>query len=478
MQSIRIGTNQAGQRLDRFLHKYLPLAGNGFLYKMLRKKNITLNGKKAEGNEILRLNDEVCTFFSEETFAKFSGRPYVPSAQENLEKKMPGRKSLDSASGDEEESGDGVLNRKQESADREATPKGTRNVSRSAGKTGAGLEIHAAGRTSVKEYEAAYEKLGGITILYEDKDFLILNKPSGILAQKAEPGDMSLNEWMIGYLLHQNPALAEELPLFRPSICNRLDRNTSGIVLCGKSFPGLQFFNQCIRERSVRKFYRTVCAGALREAASIEGYLVKDNAENRVIVTAKENKAIKVAATTEEDKATKVISATEEDKDTKVVSATEEDKATKVISATEEEQRPDSRKTVAAPMPTKDGRRRAKSGEKAAPICTVYTPIAVTDTYTLLEVELITGKSHQIRAHLASIGHPLIGDYKYGLEAVNRTLKRKYGLEHQLLHACRVEFPEIPSGPGVQLSGRSIEAPCPGQFHRLERELFPTGKET
>ena len=67
---------------------------------------------------------------------------------------------------------------------------------------------------------------------------------------------------------------------------NRLDRNTSGIVLCGKSFPGLQFFSQCVRERSVRKFYRTICVGALREAASIEGHLVKDSAQNRVIVTA------------------------------------------------------------------------------------------------------------------------------------------------------------------------------------------------
>lgn len=409
MQSIRIGTNQAGQRLDKFLHKYLPLAGNGFLYKMIRKKNITLNGNRAQGNEILQPGDEVCTFFSEETFAKFSGRSYVPSSQENPEKKMPGRKRMDIASGDEEESGDGAWNRKEESTDKEAAARKIRNVSISAGKTGtgAGPEIHTAGRTSVKEYEAAYEKLGGISILYEDEDFLILNKPSGILAQKAEPDDLSLNEWMIGYLLHQNPALAEELPLFRPSICNRLDRNTSGIVLCGKSFPGLRFFNQCIRERSVRKFYRTICAGALREAASIEGYLVKDNGENRVIVTAKEDKAT-----------------------------------------------------------------------KAASICTVYTPIAVTDTYTLLEVELITGKSHQIRAHLASIGHPLIGDYKYGLETVNRTLKRKYGLEHQLLHACRVEFPEIPSAPGAQLSGRSIEAPCPEQFRRLERELFPAGKET
>ena len=73
MQSIIIGKNQAGQRLDKFLHKYLPLAGNAFLYKMLRKKNITLNGKKAEGREILAIEDEICLFLSDETLAKFSG---------------------------------------------------------------------------------------------------------------------------------------------------------------------------------------------------------------------------------------------------------------------------------------------------------------------------------------------------------------------------------------------------------------------
>lgn len=374
MQSIRIGTNQAGQRLDKFLRKYLPLAGNGFLYKMLRKKNITLNGKKAEGNEILQLNDEVSTFFSEETFAKFSGRPSAPSEGERKEPSEPFRREAGKGCGSARKAWDGV-----------------------------GYRMNARGQGQVEEYIAAYEKLRGITVLYEDNDLLILDKPPGILVQKAEADGLSLNEWMIGYLLRQNPALAEELALFRPSICNRLDRNTSGIVLCGKSLPGLRFFSQCIRERSVRKFYRTICAGSLEEAAGIEGYLVKDSAENRVVVTAKE-------------------------------------------------------------------------GPKASPIRTVYTPIAATDAYTLLEVELITGKSHQIRAHLASIGHPLIGDHKYGSEAVNRTMKRRYSLEHHLLHACRVEFPEMPAGLGAQLSGRSIEAPCPGQFRKLEKELFSPGR--
>ncbi len=340
MQSVRIGANQAGQRLDKFLHKYLPLAGNAFLYKMLRKKNITLNGKKAEGREILSVGDEVRTFFSDETFGKFSGKASVQA------------------------------------------------------------EIPAG------EYWAAYRKLQGITVLYEDGDFLIMNKPAGILTQKAAPGDISLNEWMIGYLLSKDSAFVRELSTFRPSVCNRLDRNTSGIVLGGKSLAGLQYLSECIRERTLRKFYRTICVGELREAASLQGYLVKDARRNQVEVSRL---------------------------------------------------------------------RMAENGnpvEKAVPIQTAYFPLAVTKRYTLLEVELVTGKSHQIRAQLAELGHPLIGDAKYGLESVNRELRRRYGLSHQLLHASRVTFPEALAGPGSALSGRTVTAPCPELFGSLERELF------
>ena len=74
MQEIVIEKNQANQRLDKFLHKYMPEAGSGFLYKMLRKKNIVLNGKKAEGNEILKQGDNVKLFFSPDTLAKMRGQ--------------------------------------------------------------------------------------------------------------------------------------------------------------------------------------------------------------------------------------------------------------------------------------------------------------------------------------------------------------------------------------------------------------------
>ncbi len=353
MQSVRIGANQAGQRLDKFLHKYLPLAGSGFLYKMLRKKNITLNGKRAEGREILSLGDEVSVFFSDETFEKFSGR-------------APGGPEADSG--------------------------------------GAGIPPR---RQAFREYEAAYHRLQGIEVLYEDGDFLILNKPVGILTQKAAPGDVSLNEWMIGYLLANDPALGEELSTFRPSVCNRLDRNTSGIVLGGKSLAGLQYLSECLRGHSLGKYYRTICAGAVRKAAVAKGSLAKDPARNQVTVS-----------------------------------------------------------------PASESR-----AAKQSPIQTAYRPIAATEGYTLLEVELITGKSHQIRAHLASMGHPLIGDAKYGSEAVNRDIRRRYGLNHQLLHAYRVTFPEIQSGIGSALSGRTVTAACPELFAKIEQELFGSKEE-
>jgi len=343
MQAVQIGNNQAGQRLDKFLHKLLPGAGSNFLYKMLRKKNITLNGKKAEGSEILSAGDEICVFFSSETFAKFSGRNSESIGQ-------PGKQA----------------------------------------------------------YMSAYQNLQGVKILYEDDDCLILDKPAGMLTQKASAGDCSLNEWMIGYLLTHYPALKQELPTFRPSVCNRLDRNTSGIVLCGKSLAGLQYLSECIRNRSVRKFYRTICMGELRETVKAEGYLVKDNSKNRVKIT----------------------------------------------------QNP-----MASDV-------EPHSNAKTTQIRTVYTPIAVIKGYTLLEAELITGKPHQIRGQLAAMGYPLIGDYKYGRDAVNRFFRQKYGLGSQLLHAYRVEFMDTAVwGEKRMLAGRSFHTPCPELFVRLQKEL-------
>lgn len=346
MQSITIGSNQAGQRLDKFLHKCLPQAGTGFLYKMLRKKNITLNGKKAEGNELLCTGDEVRFFFADETFSKFSGKTLSTGGT--------------------------------------ASANARKNSS------------------SVLLYEAqkAYQTFSEIEVLYEDNHIIILNKPAGILTQKASPQDVSLNEWLIGYLLSENPNLESELDTFRPSVCNRLDRNTSGIVLCGKSLAGLQYLSRCIKERTIRKFYRTICVGCLNEADTMKGFLVKDKIKNKVVISFE-----------------------------------------------------------------KTGSQVSKSIE------TKYRPLCYTSQYTLLEVELITGKTHQIRAHLAGMGHPLIGDFKYGDNQINKRLQNKFGLQHQLLHACRIEFPVTEDSAGLAVSGKTFTAQCPELFRRIQSAL-------
>lgn len=355
MQSVIIGKNQAGQRMDKFLHKYLPNAGTGFLYKMLRKKNIVLNGKKAEGKEMLAEGDEIKFFFADETFAMFSGRAVVTSDTEQF----------------------------------------------TCGNSAKITAIPQTGEVSkYQQYNQAFEKLSPMEILLETEDVLIVNKPAGILTQKADAKDISLNEWLIGYLLHSRQLTAEELHTFRPSVCNRLDRNTSGIVLCGKSLKGSQVLSQLIKERSVGKYYRTICVGSLTKAATLEGYLTKDASTNRV--------------------------------------------------------------RLQSPS--------AKGQPDSSYIRTGYTPIATTGQYTLLEVELITGKTHQIRAHLSSIGHPLIGDYKYGHPKANDCLKQQYGLEYQLLHAYRVEFPEALDLPGV--AGQRLIAEYPTQFQKIAQSLL------
>lgn len=168
MQSVKINKNQAGQRLDKFLHKYLPCAGNGFLYKMLRKKNITLNGKKAEGKEILALDDEVCFFFSQETFAKFSGGAFESSGL--------------SPSDDKE-----LI----------CLEKGQKE------------EYDSCKPALAEEGRRAYQLLRAVEVLYEDENVLILDKPAGMLTQKAAAGDLSLNEWLLGYLLSRHSVSAK-----------------------------------------------------------------------------------------------------------------------------------------------------------------------------------------------------------------------------------------------------------------------------
>lgn len=345
MKEFQIGTNEAGQRFDKYLRKRLPKAPDSFLYKMLRKKNIVLNGKKAEGRIPLKQGDTVTIYLSDDTFAKFSASAACPAFQQ--------MEITCEAAFDTDISG------KKNKPDRLRQPQ-----------KDAMLQIRQ-------------------SIIYEDIDILVLNKPAGMLSQKASPGDVSANELIVEYLL--GSGALDGAQAFRPSVCNRLDRNTSGILVAGKTLRGLQEMSAQLRERTAAKYYLCIVRGRLEQERYIKGWLAKDPEKNQSHIY--------------------------------------------------ETERPDSR-----------------------PIETSYRPLQQSESYTLLEVHLITGRPHQIRAHLASIGHPIIGDAKYGDLSTNRYFLEHYGLRHQLLHAYRM----------VLKDGREFTAPLPELFCTIMKELTIT----
>ncbi len=343
MLQKKITAREAGQRFDKYLHKLLPEAGNGFLYKMLRKKNITLNGQKADGSEKVSEGDSVEIFFSDETLEKFMGKNWFTQ----------------------------IIN----------------------GTSSSEMQQN----LSHNEYSKAYRTLFDIGIIYENDHILLADKPAGVLSQKAGINDLSLNEWLIGYQLSAGKITPEELDVFKPSVCNRLDRNTSGIVMCSKSVQGAQLLGNLLKSRELHKYYQLYVKGILKEDGLIEGYLVKDGKRNKVCV-----------------------------------------------------------------VPA-GGMRPAAGG---AYIRTAYRPIRIERDKTLLEAELITGKSHQIRAHMASIGHPILGDEKYGDREWNALYREKYRIGSQLLHACKVVFPPL-EAPFEDISGRTFTAKLPPVFTQL-----------
>ena len=244
MQELKVTANEAGQRLDKLLTKYLNQAGKGFLYKMMRKKNITLNGKKCEGAERLEEGDVIRLFLADETIAKFSqitaDLSFAPSAS-----KVP--QALKTPQ---------TLNGRPVSESSTVCCK----------KTG-------------KENSAQAVKLD---IIYEDSHILIVNKPSGMLSQKAKESDISLNEHILNYLIQSGRLSVEQLRTFKPSICNRLDRNTSGLVTAGVSLAGLQGMNRVFKDRSIHKYYQCLVKGEVKEKQLITGFLTKDEASNKV----------------------------------------------------------------------------------------------------------------------------------------------------------------------------------------------------
>lgn len=408
MQEILVSQEESGQRLDKFLRRRLPLAPSSFIYKMLRKKNITLRGKKADGSEKVETGDSIKLFLADDTILKFS-RP----------------------------AGDGDEKREED------------------------------------ENLAAYKKLdpllGPSPVLYEDDNILVVRKPSGILSQKADASDLSMNEWLRGYLAQNKDSMdrgekrsrissekvtgkrtGETALVFRPSVCNRLDRNTGGILLCAKTLRGSRALSAVIRDRAVRKTYTMVVHGQICAPGTIDNELIKDRQSNLVRLAERESG-----------------------------------------------KSGDGKKSGGPNVRNGEtrfgrGKNREKSGQNEQELqrrqaVTVYRPVLTGNKASMVEADLITGRSHQLRVHMASIGHPIVSDPKYGdrnldsalLRALQKSSSpqpkqpaqkssRKAGpvQRGQLLWCSEVSFPDSFPDPADADGAEEVLAPVAGRVFK------------
>ena len=222
-------------------------------------------------------------------------------------------------------------------------------------------------------------------ILYEDENILLLDKPAGLVVH-ADEGEKvnTLVNHMLAYLYQKREWKPREENAFTPALCNRIDRNTGGIVIAAKNAEALRVLNEKIRERELSKFYLCICLGRPEPPKGrIECFLRKDSKTNTVRV-------------------------------------------------------------YHHPVP--DGRSAV----------TLYETLETRDRLSLVEVELLTGRTHQIRASFADMGHPLLGDGKYGSNEQNR----KYGsYKRQFLYSYKLAF-DFTTDAGIlsYLDKRTFEA--------------------
>ena len=287
MKELTIGGNDAGQRLDRFLAKAVPLLPASLAQKYIRIKRIKLNGARADRDTRLQAGDVLQLYINDEFFDK----PREDNAFLTV-----------------------------------ATPK--------------------------------------LNIVYEDEHILLVDKRPGIAVHPHDGAEYgrTLIDHICAYLYQKREWRPREENSFTPALCNRIDRNTGGIVIAAKTAEALRVMNQKIKDREMDKRYLAIVEGTPKPAkGSLKGYLFKDAKKNRVFVS-----------------------------DT--------------------------------PQP----------GAKTCQ--TNYVVLQSKGGLSLVECELITGRTHQIRAQFAHAGHPLLGDGKYG------KLDKRYDRNYQALYSYKLTF--------------------------------------
>ena len=304
MKELTIGPNDAGQRLDRFLAKAVPLLPASLAQKYIRIKRIKRNGARAERDTRLASGDVLQLYINDEFFDK----PREDNAYLTV-----------------------------------ASPK--------------------------------------LTIVYEDDQILLVDKRPGLAVHPHDGAEYgrTLIDHIQAYLYQKREWSPRGENSFTPALCNRIDRNTGGIVIAAKTAEALRVMNQKIKDRELDKRYLAIVEGApTPREGSLKGYLFKDARKNRVFVS-----------------------------DT--------------------------------PQP----------GSKTCQ--TNYRTLASKNGLSLVECELITGRTHQIRAQFAHAGHPLLGDGKYG------KLDKRFDRSYQALYSYKLTF-QFTTGAGAleYLNGKSF----------------------
>ncbi len=304
MKELTVGVNDAGQRLDRFLAKAVPLLPASLMQKYIRLKRIKLGGKRVERDTRLQEGDVLQLYINDEFFDK----PREDNAYLTV-----------------------------------AAPK--------------------------------------LSIVYEDEQIILVDKRPGLAVHPHDGAEYgrTLIDHIQAYLYQKREWNPRGENSFTPALCNRIDRNTGGIVIAAKTAQALRIMNQKIKDRELDKRYLAIVEGVPKpREGSLKGYLFKDAKKNRVFVT-----------------------------DT--------------------------------PQP----------GSKSCQ--TNYKVLAVNNGLSLVECELITGRTHQIRAQFAHAGHPLLGDGKYG------KLDKRFDRNYQALYSYKLTFDFSTDGEVLEhLNGKSF----------------------